>query len=317
VTPGQPVVWTAPRGRAVPPESVLFRAPDVEVQRGDRIAIVGPNGAGKTTFLRVMTGETEPAAGRLYIGYGVQLAYYAQAHEQLTPGRTVLQEIQATSPLGDEAARTYLGRFLFSNDDAFKTVRSLSGGERSRLALAKMALGNANLLVLDEPTNHLDIYSRAALEDVLTGFVGTVIFVSHDRYLIDALATHVWEIANGTLTTHRGGWAEYLADRERRRAVPAVPDRGGSGGSGRAPDGRRDSRRAPDPRQERMAELDREIAAAQAQLQELHEALSAASDAGDGKLIADLGRQHVAASEALTRHEEEWLALVEEVGAAT
>ena len=127
----------------------------------------------------------------------MQLAYYAQAHEQLTPGRTVLQEIQATQPLGDEAARTYLGRFLFSNDDAFKTVRSLSGGERSRLALAKMALGNANLLVLDEPTNHLDIYSRAALEDVLTGFAGTVIFVSHDRYLIDALATHVWEIAEG------------------------------------------------------------------------------------------------------------------------
>ncbi|HEX2326195.1 MAG TPA: ABC-F family ATP-binding cassette domain-containing protein, partial [Chloroflexota bacterium] len=160
VTPGQPVVWAAPRGRVVPPEAILFRAPDVEVQRGERIAIVGPNGSGKTTFLRVITGETEPAAGRLYVGYGVQLAYYAQAHEQLTPGRTVLQEIQATQPLGDEAARIYLGRFLFSNDDAFKTVRSLSGGERSRLALAKMALGNANLLVLDEPTNHLDIYSR-------------------------------------------------------------------------------------------------------------------------------------------------------------
>jgi ATP-binding cassette subfamily F protein 3 len=318
VTPGQPVVWTAPRGRVVPPEDVLFRAPDVEVQRGDRIAIVGPNGAGKTTFLRVMTGETEPAAGRLYIGYGVQQAYYAQAHEQLTPGRTVLQEIQATSPLGDEAARTYLGRFLFSNDDAFKTVKSLSGGERSRLALAKMALGNANLLVLDEPTNHLDIYSRAALEDVLSGFAGTVIFVSHDRYLIDALATHVWEVADGTLTAHRGGWAEYLAVRERRRAAAtASPARGGSGGNGRPQDGQRDGRRAPDPRQERVALLDREIAAAQAQVRELDEAISAASDAGDGKLIADLGRQHVAASETLARHEEEWLALVEEVGAPT
>ncbi|HVG98531.1 MAG TPA: ABC-F family ATP-binding cassette domain-containing protein, partial [Chloroflexota bacterium] len=244
LSPGQPVVYAAPRGRTVPDGHVLFRTPDVEVHRGDRVAIVGPNGAGKTTFLRVLTGETEPAAGRVYLGYGVQLAYYAQAHEQLDPRRTVLQEIQSVQPLGEEAARTYLGRFLFSADDAFKSVGSLSGGERSRLALARMAMSNANLLVLDEPTNHLDINSRGALEEVLSGFPGTIVFVSHDRYLIDALATHVWEVANGTLTTLTGAWAEYVAARERRQTAaraeprpPALVAPGAGSGPPAAPNG--------------------------------------------------------------------------------
>jgi ATP-binding cassette subfamily F protein 3 len=309
---GQPVLRVAPKGRPVPADRLLFRCPDLEVRRGDRIAIVGPNGAGKTTFLRVVTGETEPAAGRLYLGYGVQMAYYAQAHEQLDARRTVIEEIQAARPLGDEAARTYLGRFLFSGDDAFKPVRSLSGGERSRLALAKMALGNANFLVLDEPTNHLDLYSRAALEEVLGDFAGTILFVSHDRYLIDALATHVWEVAGGTLTAQIGGWSAYVAARERRQAV--ARSAGGTASPGPSPvTGGRRSRAAgvAEGSAQEVARLEREIAATQAALEELDEALGAASEAGDAQLIADLGRRHVVASEALTRLEDEWLALVE------
>jgi ATP-binding cassette subfamily F protein 3 len=306
------MVRVAPKGRPVPAAGLLFRCPDVEVRRGDRIAVVGPNGTGKTTFLRVVTGETEPAAGRLYLGYGVQMAYYAQAHEQLDPGRTVVEEIQSARPLGDEAARTYLGRFLFSGDDAFKPVRSLSGGERSRLALAKMALGNANFLVLDEPTNHLDIYSRSALEEVLGAFAGTILFVSHDRYLIDALATHVWEVAEGKLTAQIGGWSAYVAARQRRQAV--ARSAGGASSPGPSPvTGGRRSRGAGDPdgSAQEVARLEREIAAAQAALAELDEALGAASEAGDAQRIADLGRRHVEASGELARLEDEWLVLVE------
>ena len=222
----------------------------------------------------------------------MQLAYYAQAHEQLTPRRTVLQESSHAAP-GGRGGADLPGRFLFSNDDAFKTVRSLSGG---RQRLAKMALGNANLLVLDEPTNHLDIYSRAALEDVLTGFAGTVIFVSHDRYLIDALATHVWEIANGTLTTHRGGWAGYLADREAR--PPCRPRRrpGGERRTGGTPGGPRTRARSGWPARSEIA-APGAVAGAGRGAQH-------ASDAGDGKADRRPGAPARRGQQALTRHEE-------------
>ncbi|MDQ3703205.1 MAG: ATP-binding cassette domain-containing protein [Chloroflexota bacterium] len=331
VSTGQPVVYAAPRGRAVAPESLLFRAPDVEIMRGDRVAVVGPNGSGKTTFLRVVTGEAEPAGGRVYLGYGVQVAYYAQAHEQLNPKLTALDEIQATRPLNEEGARNYLGQFLFSGDDVFKPVSSLSGGERSRLALAKMALGNANFLVLDEPTNHLDIYARAALENVLASYNGTILFVSHDRYLIEALATHVWEVSHGQLTTHGGGWTDYLAARERqqiaRRNGSAGPRSGAHGANGAhlslppspassPAKGSRQRTKEVTAQRERLTRLEAEIRSAQERLQGLSAQLEAASGTGDAAQITDLGRQHVAASETLALHEEEWLALCEDLETA-
>ena len=266
VTPGQPVVWAAPAGGwcHLRPSSSGPRTWRCSGASGSPSS--APTGQEDDLPARHHRGDGA-GAGRLYVGYGVQLAYYAQAHEQLTPGRTVLQEIQAAAP-GGRGGSDVPGRFLFSNDDAFKTVRSLSG-ERSRPW--PMALGNANLLVLDEPTNHLDIYSRAALEDVLTGFAGTVIFVSHDRYLIDALATRLGD-RQQDVTTHRGGWTEYLADRGRRPLPPpSWPD--GNGRSGRAPDGRDSAGPGPAPGADgRARSRDRR---AQAQLQELDEALSA------------------------------------------
>ena len=315
VQPGQPVIREASR-RTAGDVTTLFTAEDLELRRGDRAAIVGPNGAGKTTFLRVITGEIEPTAGRLYIGYSVQLAYYAQAHEQLSPGRTVIEEIYSAKTMGEAEARSYLGRFLFSGDDAFKKVGSLSGGERSRLALAKLALGNANFLVLDEPTNHLDLYSREALEDVLREFKGTILFVSHDRYLIDALATQIWVLEDNRLSARKQTWAEYIEDRDRARAEAiARADRARVAASAPAAQTEAAARtrtREAAKRAERLARLETEMATTSAELHVVTGEIEGASAAGDGQRIAALGRKHEALTARLESLEHAWMELHDE-----
>ncbi len=188
----------------------LFKSPDLEVSRAERVAIIGPNGAGKTTFLKTIMGEQTPVEGLIEPGPNLRIGYYAQSHEGLNFGNTILEEILWAQPMSEGAARNYLGRFLFSNDDVFKKVGDLSGGERSRVALAKLTLTKANFLILDEPTNHLDINAREALEEVLSEYNGTLMFVSHDRYFIDAMATQVWAIENGTMQAHLGNYTDYL-----------------------------------------------------------------------------------------------------------
>jgi ATP-binding cassette subfamily F protein 3 len=322
VQPGMPVVREAVARAGGTPDagSVLFRADDLELRRGDRAAVVGPNGAGKTSFLRVVTGELAPAAGRLYLGYGVQLAYYAQAHEQLTAGKTVLDEVLSAKSMGEAEARTYLGRFLFSGDDVFKSVGSLSGGERSRLALAKLALGNANFLVLDEPTNHLDIYSREALEEVLREFNGTILFVSHDRFLIDALATQMWSLESGRLTARKQTGREFEAERRAsKEAARAAAEQRKVTASAPAVESATETRtrtREAAKRKARLETLEAHIATATAELHVVTAELEAASAAGDRLRIADLGRQHEARTAALHALEYEWVRLQDEAESA-
>jgi ATP-binding cassette, subfamily F, member 3 len=192
----------------------LVRLPDeVIVRRADRIAIIGPNGSGKTTLVRTIVGELPPVAGSVRWGSRTTRGYYSQTLGQLREDRTVLEEIQDARAMSEEEARNLLGRFLFSGDDAFKEIRSLSGGERSRVALARLILQAPNVLVLDEPTNHLDIASRDALEQVLSAFEGTLLFVSHDRYLIDQLAGQLWVIGDGRMRQFVGGYSDYAAGR--------------------------------------------------------------------------------------------------------
>ena len=177
------------------PEKLLFSAPDIELRRLDCAALIGPNGAGKSTFLKTILGSIPPLAGEAILGASLHVGYFAQAHEGLDPTKTVLDEILAAAPgMLPYQGRDYLGKYLFSGDDVFKLVSMLSGGERGRLALAKLALEDTNLLLLDEPTNHLDITSQEILQSVLDSYPGTILLVSHDRYLIDALATQIWEI---------------------------------------------------------------------------------------------------------------------------
>jgi ATP-binding cassette subfamily F protein 3 len=204
------------------PGKVLFYAGEIELRRLQCTALIGPNGAGKTTFLKTILEKIPPLAGEVELGASLKVGYFAQAHEDLHPERTLVQEIDSVAPeMLVAAIRDYLARFLFSGEDVFKRVEVLSGGERGRLALAKLALTGANLLLLDEPTNHLDIPSQEILQEVLDEFQGTILLVSHDRYLIDALATQIWEIDEdrGILRTFKGSYSQYHLQQEAEQAA--------------------------------------------------------------------------------------------------
>ncbi len=190
----------------------LFLVPNLTLVRGECAAIIGPNGAGKTTFLKTVLEVIPPLAGETVLGASLSIGYFAQAHEKLHPNWTLMEEIQGIRPkMLPAEVRDYLARFLFTGDDVFKQVAVLSGGERGRLALACLALDGSNLLLLDEPTNHLDLQSQEILQSVLADYPGTILLVSHDRYLIDALATQVWEVipAQRTLVQFDGTYSEY------------------------------------------------------------------------------------------------------------
>jgi ATP-binding cassette, subfamily F, member 3 len=195
---------------------------DVEfaLERGEHVALVGPNGSGKTTLLEAIIGRREPAAGSVRLGYGVEPAYFSQHELELDERGSVLDCAQRATGLRRPEAQSLLGRFLFSGwEEHDKPVTALSGGERRRLALALVVASGANFLVLDEPTNHLDLESREALEEALEAFPGTVLLVSHDRALLDAVAGRILAIEDGALRSFLGGWAEY----QRRRAEEAAP----------------------------------------------------------------------------------------------
>src|SRR5512141_2022279 len=203
------------------PEKFLFSAPDLELRRLDCAALIGPNGAGKSTFLKTILGQIEPLAGEVILGASLHVGYFAQAHEGLDPEKTVLDEILAQAPgMLPYQGRDYLGKYLFSGDEAFKRVSMLSGGERGRLALAKLALQDTNLLLLDEPTNHLDIPAQEVLQSVLDAYKGTILLVSHDRYLVDALATQIWQIDpdDSQMTVFAGTYSQMKEEREKEAA---------------------------------------------------------------------------------------------------
>ncbi len=180
----------------------LFRDVNLTLRAGERIALVGPNGSGKTTLARLILGELEPVAGRVRLGAGVKLGYYAQEQENLDPESTPYETIRSVAALDQTETRSFLHYFLFSGDQVFVPVGSLSFGERARLSLARLVAQGCNLLVLDEPVNHLDIPSRSQFEQALASFEGTVLAIVHDRYFIEAFATGLWAIQAGTIRSH-------------------------------------------------------------------------------------------------------------------
>ncbi len=193
-------------------DNVVYAGVDFLVERGDRVALVGINGAGKSTLLKMLAGTLPFDAGERVLGSHVEVQYYAQHQlDALDPTRTVLEEIELAAPEAQiSRLRTILGSFLFSGDTVEKKVGVLSGGEKARLALAKMLARPAALLCMDEPTNHLDLASKEVLEEALSGFTGTIVFISHDRYFINRIATQVVEVEHGQLATHLGSYDDYL-----------------------------------------------------------------------------------------------------------
>ena len=194
--------------------NTLFNNINFDIKRGERVALIGNNGTGKTTILKLINGIIQPDSGSIYLGAKVAIGYYDQEHHVLDPDKTLFQEIQDAYPdLNNTQIRNTLAAFLFT-DDVFKYIRDLSGGERGRVSLAKLMLSNANLLILDEPTNHLDIVSKEILENALNSYTGTVLYVSHDRYFINATATRIIELTNQNIVNYIGNYDYYLEKRD-------------------------------------------------------------------------------------------------------
>ncbi len=290
-------------------EAPLFDMSDLLLRRGECAAVIGPNGAGKTTFLKTLLEQMPPLDGEVIMGASLKVGYFAQAHEDLNPELTLVEEIDAVAPkMLLSEIRSYLARFLFTGEEVFKKVATLSGGERGRLALAKLALTRANLLLLDEPTNHLDIPSQEILQEVLGQYQGTILLVSHDRYLIDALGTQIWEIIpdGRTLQVFKGTYTAYreYQNRVAEEAAKVAITRQNS--SKKYSNTRtRDERQ----RQSRLREVEGRIAALEEKFSALAKQLEAPPD--HPEKVQELGQDYVRVQADLEALLQEWESLHE------
>ena len=315
-------------------DRTLFEGVELVVRRGERVVITGPNGAGKTTLLRTLLGERPSDDPRASVRWGtrVRVAYYDQDLGGLDPDARLIEELIRL--VGDTEAHDLLGRFLFPYEAQFKRVADLSGGERARLALLKLTLTEANVLVLDEPTNHLDVEMIEALEAALAAYEGTLLLVSHDRRFLETMATRVWEVDRGRVTDYEGDWAFYRRKREARAAragaEQGVEDRvggraGGAGtgtaGPGDADDGDERSpwrlRRDLERWEGEVARLEAELAAAQADLERAAAAPADGRQRDGGARWAELGRRHDALEGELLAAMAAWEAAASALAAKT
>ncbi|MBW3633193.1 MAG: ABC-F family ATP-binding cassette domain-containing protein [Chloroflexi bacterium] len=296
---------------------VLVTTPELRVERGDRVAIIGPNGSGKSTLLRSMVGELHPLSGRVGFGTNVKVGYYAQGHEGLPVEGSPLSILLSTQPMGEEAARTYLARFLFRGEEVHRPISALSGGERSRLALACLLVEGANLLILDEPTNHLDIQSRETLEEMLTAYDGTVIFVSHDRFFIDRVAIRVWDVAGGKLVPYLGNYTDMARQKARVSApvAPVVNPKPSPGATATEvrPNPRRAGQESESRLQKRLISTEREISRLEGRLNELSDAIAIAGIDGNRQRLESLGVEYADAEVQLDGAYQLWNELNEQI----
>jgi ATP-binding cassette subfamily F protein 3 len=280
-------------------DHVVFGSIGLHIERGDRIALVAPNGAGKSTLMRMLAGAEAPDVGERREGHQVVMQYFAQDEAtRLDPVKNVYETLETDSPVGMvPMIRNILGGFLFSGDDIYKKAGVLSGGERTRLAVARMLLKPANTLLLDEPTNHLDLDSKDVLLEALEDFGGTLIFVSHDRYFVDRLATKIVDVGRGTIEVYPGTYEQFLWSKAHRAAAPASgapPARAGrtTAAPAHAPAAKpakpapkpkhapvdpdvRKKRRETEGRKQRLAELEARIAAHEQAIRDIEQQMAA------------------------------------------
>ncbi|GAX88790.1 ribosomal protection-like ABC-F family protein [Effusibacillus lacus] len=308
----------------------LFDRLNLSITRGERVALIGPNGIGKSSLIKAIAGRLEPSSGSIRLGAHVKLGYYTQEQEDLTPNKTVLNEVWDAFPrLELTRVRTVLGNFLFSGDDVMKQVSTLSGGERSRVALAKLMLLQANFMLLDEPTNHLDLLSKEMLEVALDDYPGTLLFISHDRYFINRIATRVIELTEQGLTSYLGNYDEYLekkmelaAMRESGLLPEPVANRPLSSDKASADKAEanaatkeererqrqieRQRQREEKKRLERIADIERQIEQTETSIASLEEQLCLPEIFNDPDRARDTNQAYQEAKELLARLYEEW-----------
>ncbi|MBI5930558.1 MAG: ABC-F family ATP-binding cassette domain-containing protein [Chloroflexi bacterium] len=290
-------------------DSPLFEVPEMLLMRGEVAAIIGPNGSGKSTFLKTILDNLRPLQGQFQWGARVEIGYFAQAHESLNTENTLLEEILQTKDMPISQARSYLATYLFTGDDVYRQINTLSGGERGRLALAKLSLAGANVLLLDEPTNHLDIASQEILQNVLVDYEGTILLVSHDRYLIDALATQIWAVQPGSMTIFQGSYHEYVTLREQevaKLAEAANPSSKNGRSQAKPTVEKHPSGLSPFQRTKRLTELEAQIHKLEVELQTILDDLEIASASGKIQEVSRLGQRYTEAEAALDATMQEW-----------
>jgi ATP-binding cassette subfamily F protein 3 len=292
-------------------DRTLLENSELWLERGEHVCLIGPNGSGKSTLISAVTGERELNGGTIRHGHNVTLGYLAQ-HSDIggEEGATLLSYAQRQTKLSEAKVRGLLGRFLFSGEDVGKLLRDISGGEARRLSLALLVNSDSNLLVLDEPTNHLDVESREALEDALSRFDGTMLLISHDRALLEAVGSRTVSLQDKHLRSHPGGWAEYREMVEQAR-LDAKQGGQGSGGKG----SEKPKAKGPSKNSRARAErLGREVEQAEQELQALEEELADPSNWSDSRVSAKSTRRHDEAKSKLERLEAEWEEALEKVG---
>lgn len=287
----------------------LFNLPDLVLQRSECAAVIGPNGAGKTTFLKTILEQIPPYEGETLLGSSLKVGYFAQAHEGLHAEWSLMDEIAGVAPqMRPAEIRDYLARFLFTGDDVFKVVSVLSGGERGRLALACLALQGANLLLLDEPTNHLDLPSQEILQAILSEYHGTILLVSHDRYLIDALATQIWEVvpSESTLRVFEGTYSEYKAasQAEAARAQAQADQTVKNKQEPLRPRPKPTPSKAERQRKQRIQELESEISNLETSLAQIGRQLE--NPPPEATKVQHLGQEYLKIQNELDKRIEEW-----------
>jgi ATP-binding cassette subfamily F protein 3 len=305
------VVFELSQGRLEAGGKQLLDGAELWLERGEHVSLVGPNGTGKTTLIETLAGRRELPAGKLLTGHNVKLGFLSQHADELSSGtaRTVLEATQKATGLTPNKARALLGRFLFSGEQAEKPLDGLSGGERRRLSLAILVHSGANVLILDEPTNHLDLESREALEEALQAFQGSLLLVSHDRALLDAVGTRTVAIEDRTLHSYVGGWPEYVRIREERAAAPTEPKpERRRRGEGAKPAERAKPAKPGKPATAGRAQqqLEREIEAAEAALRSVEDELADPAAWTNPQRSADSTAKHDAAKRAVEELYARW-----------